>query len=379
MATLKLFLAGDVMTGRGIDQILPHPGDPTLHERYVRDAGHYVTLAERAAGQIPRQVAPGYIWGDALEVLAIQQPDLRIVNLETAVTTSDAAWPDKGVHYRMHPDNMACLSVAAIDCAVLANNHVLDWGRPGLLETLSVLRNAGIALAGAGADGDAAAEPACLGASGGVVLVLAYAMENAGTPLPWAAGRGRPGVNWLPDYSGPSVQRIAAQVRACRARLRAGPVHAVVASSHWGGNWGFELEPGQREFAHRLIDEAGVDIVHGHSSHHVRAIECYAGKLVLYGCGDLINDYEGIGGHDAFAPDLGLLYFPTIEPGSGWLRDLVLWPVRRRALRLCAASDEDVAWLHAALNREGRLLGTRVEYLAGGWLRVMPADSRQRH
>jgi len=372
MATLKLFLAGDVMTGRGIDQILPHPGDPTLRERYVRDAGDYVMLAQRRSGQIARPVAPGYIWGDALNVLATERPALRIINLETAVTTSDAAWPDKGVHYRMHPDNIACLSAAGIDCAVLANNHVLDWGMPGLTETLAVLRNAGIASAGAGADGDAAAEPAWLGVSGGVVLVFGYAMENAGTPAQWVASHGRPGINWLPDYSSKSVERIAAQVSAYRTspRPHAGAVHAVIVSIHWGGNWGYELEPGQREFAHRLIDEAGVDIVHGHSSHHVMGIECYAGKLVLYGCGDLINDYEGIGGHDTFAPDLGLLYFPAIEPGSGRLQDLRLWPVRRRALRLCAGSDEDVAWLHSALNREGRSLGTRVDYLAAGWLHV---------
>jgi poly-gamma-glutamate synthesis protein (capsule biosynthesis protein) len=374
MATLKLFLAGDVMTGRGIDQILPHPGDPTLHERYMHDARDYVRLAERRCGQIPRPVAPGYIWGDALEVLANQRPDLRIINLETAVTASDAAWPDKGVHYRMHPDNIGCLSAAGIDCAVLANNHVLDWGRPGLTETLSTLHNAGITSAGAGADGDAADEPACLGVSGGVVLVFAYAMDNAGTPAQWLAGRGRPGINWLPDYSDTSFERIAAPVRACRARPHAGAVLAIVVSIHWGSNWGYALEPGQREFAHRLIDEAGVDIVHGHSSHHVKGIECHAGKLVLYGCGDLINDYEGIGGYDTFAPDLGLLYFPTIEPGTGRLQNLMLWPVRRRALRLCAASDEDVAWLHSALNREGRPLGTRVDCLAGGWLRVRASD-----
>ncbi len=52
--TIRLFLAGDVMTGRGIDQILPHPGDATLYEGYVHSAQDYVTLAERRCGPIPR-------------------------------------------------------------------------------------------------------------------------------------------------------------------------------------------------------------------------------------------------------------------------------------------------------------------------------------
>jgi poly-gamma-glutamate capsule biosynthesis protein CapA/YwtB (metallophosphatase superfamily) len=48
---MRLFLCGDVMTGRGIDQILPVPGDPRLHERYVKSAIDYVQLAERVSGQ----------------------------------------------------------------------------------------------------------------------------------------------------------------------------------------------------------------------------------------------------------------------------------------------------------------------------------------
>ena len=64
---VRIFLCGDVMTGRGIDQILPHPCDPQLHEDYATSALHYVRLAERAAGPIPRNVAPSYVWGAALD------------------------------------------------------------------------------------------------------------------------------------------------------------------------------------------------------------------------------------------------------------------------------------------------------------------------
>ncbi len=132
------------MTGRGIDQILPRPCSPELYEGHVRDARDYVRLAERANGSIPKPVAPGYIWGDALEELGRVAPDLRIVNLETSITRHAHPWPGKGIHYRMHPDNATCLQAGGIHCCTLANNHVLDWGYPGLAETCQVLDSLGI-------------------------------------------------------------------------------------------------------------------------------------------------------------------------------------------------------------------------------------------
>ena len=84
--SVTLFVAGDVMTGRGIDQVLPHPGNPRIVEPFSRSALDYVELAERANGPIPRPVNFAYIWGDALAVLEAAAPDMRIINLETAIT-----------------------------------------------------------------------------------------------------------------------------------------------------------------------------------------------------------------------------------------------------------------------------------------------------
>ncbi len=125
-------LTGDVMFGRGIDQILPHPGDPRLYEVSIRDARDYVALAERAHGPIPRRVDEAYVWGDALAALRATPPHARIVNLETSITTSENFSP-KGINYRMNPTNIGCLAAASVDCCVLANNHVLDWGEAGRL------------------------------------------------------------------------------------------------------------------------------------------------------------------------------------------------------------------------------------------------------
>lgn len=105
---ITLFLCGDVMTGRGVDQVLPHPSDPRLFEPYMKSALDYVALAEQAHGRFRKPVEFAYIWGDALSEFERVAPDVRIINLETAVTRSGDHWRGKGIHYRMHPDNLSC-------------------------------------------------------------------------------------------------------------------------------------------------------------------------------------------------------------------------------------------------------------------------------
>ena len=366
MSRIKVFLCGDVMTGRGIDQVLQHPGDPRLYEPYVASALEYVEIAERASGPIPRRAGPEYVWGDALEELERARPDARIVNLETAVTSSGDAWPGKGIHYRMHPANALCLAAAAIDCCVLANNHVLDWGYPGLADTLAALRGAGIRVAGAGEDAARAASPAVIDlGEGRRVLVFGYGSPSSGVPLAWNAGRRRAGVNVLDEHSRDAAERIARGVKAARR-----PGDLVVASIHWGSNWGYAVSNAQREFAHRLVEEAGVDIVHGHSSHHPRPMEVHAGKLIVYGSGDFLNDYEGIGGYETFRPDLALMYFPELDVASGRLLRLALVATRIRRFRVNRATEEEAEWLAITLSREGRAFGTALERQPDGHLEL---------
>lgn len=337
----RLFLCGDVMTGRGIDQVLPHPVPPHLFEAYVQSATEYVRLAEARCGVLGRQLDFGYPWGDALAVLEQMQPALRIVNLETAVTVSEDAQPGKGIHYRMHPANVPCLLRAGVHCCVLANNHVLDWGAGGLLETLRTLEAADLRCAGAGRDAARAASPARLPLpGGGRVLVFGVAAASSGVPASWAATARRPGVNYLEAVSPASAARLAGAIAPQRQ-----PGDLVVLSIHWGANWSPAVPPAHREFARDLIRSGAVDLVHGQSSHHVLPIELIDGKLVLYGCGDFINDYEGIVGHEAFRPDLALMYFPRLERATGKVAELLLVPMRRRGLRLERAGEADSALL----------------------------------
>lgn len=357
--TIKLFLCGDVMTGRGIDQILPHPGNPTLYEGYMKSAAGYVELAEEANGPILKPVSFSYIWGDALAELRLRKPDLRIINLETAITRSNDV-QEKAVNYRMNPDNIPCITAADIECCALANNHVLDWGYQGLAETLDTLRKAGIKTTGAGANIEEARAPVVMPVSGkGRVLVFSFGSETSGIPWSWAATAGKPGVNLLPDFSLKTVRAIRDQIGGLK---RTGDI--VVASIHWGGNWGYQVPHEQQEFAHWLIDDAGIDIVHGHSSHHAKGIEVYQGKLILYGCGDFLNDYEGISGHEAYRGDLSLMYFASVEPGDGKLVKLDMVPMQMKRFRLNHASRKDAVWLKEVLDREGGKFKSGVEFVA---------------
>jgi poly-gamma-glutamate capsule biosynthesis protein CapA/YwtB (metallophosphatase superfamily) len=363
---VRLFLAGDVMTGRGIDQILPHPCAPEIYEDYLRSALSYVVLAEDANGPIPKPVDYAWIWGDALGELSTRRPDARIVNLETAITVNEHAEP-KGINYRMNPANIPVLKEAGIGCCVLANNHVLDWGERGLLDTLAALENAGIPVAGAGKNLAEARRPAALSARGSNrVRVSGVGHESSGIPRHWAAREKQPGVWLLKDLSEESAQELAREVEAQRED---GDI--VVISIHWGSNWGHEISGAQRAFAHKLIDLGACDVLHGHSSHHARAAEIYRRKLILYGCGDFINDYEGITGHEEYRGDLSSMYFADIGE-AGTLEALTVAVFQMHRFRLRYAYMRDVRWFQAALNRHSRDLGVHFLLTKDGSLYTEP-------
>ena len=346
-SSLRLVLGGDLMLGRGIDQCLAHSCDPALHEPLVRDARHYVELAERRHGPIARPMAAADPWGDALAALDALAPDLRLVNLECAITRADRPWPGKAVHYRLHPANVEVLRAARIDACCLANNHILDWGLNGLAETLRSLRLARIASVGAGLSLHQAQGPAQLPlAGGGRLLLFAWALASSGVPSDWAALPDRPGVALLPGIDTGTAKWLARCIRRHRRRG-----DRVVVSLHWGANWVPVVPEAHRWLARQLIDLADVDVVFGHSSHHPLPLEIHRGRLILYGCGDLINDYEGLPPHAPWRSDLVCLYAVDLDAVSGALQGLTIHPFQLRGFRLrpALASDRALLWRQMGL------------------------------
>jgi len=250
-----------------------------------------------------------------------------------------------------------CLAEAGIDYCSLANNHVLDWGYSGLTQTLASLANSKIRFSGAGVNQQQAEQAAIIEvAEKGRVIVFSYGFRSSGIPSGWAAQTDKAGVNLLPNMTARTVRLVKQQIDTLK---QADDI--VVASIHWGSNWGYAVPQDHIDFAHRLIDKAGIDVIYGHSSHHPRPLEVYNGKLIIYGSGDFINDYEGISGYEDYRDDLVLMYLADINPGSGKLIQLQLVPMQIKQFSLRRASEGDSLWLRETLNREGRSMGTRLQ------------------
>lgn len=311
--------------------------------------------------------------GEALRVLDEAAPAARVLNLETGITQSADFARGKEIHYRMSPANLPCLTAARPDVCVLANNHVLDFGHQGLADTLDALAGAGLRTAGAGADADAADRPASVPLEGGRrLLVFSFGMPSSGIPRPWAAGPDRAGVAFVARPSSAAATAITDRVRE---RKRPGDI--AVASVHWGANWGYHVPRDEAAFARTLID-GGVDLVHGHSSHHPRSLEAYRGKLVIHGCGDFIDDYEGITGYEQYRDDLRLLYLVSVDPDTGTLHDVRITPLQARRMRLRHASHQDTRWLRQMLDRISSGFHPCVASAPEGTLTLRPAQGSGR-
>jgi poly-gamma-glutamate synthesis protein (capsule biosynthesis protein) len=264
------------------------------------------------------------------------------------------------------------LTIARPDVCALANNHVLDFGRTGLLDTLDALAGSGIRTAGAGRDLDAARRPAVVDLPHGRrVLVVAVAAGSSGVPAGWRAGPRAPGIDRVDRLSPAAADAVTERVRALRR-----PGDVVVVSVHWGPNWGYEVPEEQERFARRLVD-GGVDVVHGHSSHHPKQIEIYRDRLILYGCGDFIDDYEGIAGYEEFRDDLRLMYLPVLD-GSGRLLELRMAVLQAQRMRLVHAEVEDTRWVRDLLDELSAPHAGPVEVGPGGLLTMRPRQAAVR-
>lgn len=309
--TTSLVLAGDVMLGRGVREAL-------------------------------ETMQPAEPWGDLLP--ALQAADLRIVNLECAITEHRQRWmrTPKVFHFRGNAKGTEVLRAAGIDAVSLANNHSLDFEVEGLLDTLDALDRAGIARAGAGRDEREAARPAFL--RGGVALIACTDNEP-----PFAAGPTRPGTNYLPVSLEPE---ILARVEDWIAAARDGGATTVILSNHWGPNMVERPPPDFRRFARAAIDR-GVDLWFGHSAHLTQGVELYRGRPILYDTGDFLDDY-------AVDPDLrnDRSFLFRVELEAGVPRRLELLPVALSFARVSLAVGGEREEILRRMEGLSRDLGT---------------------
>ncbi|KAL3805397.1 hypothetical protein HJC23_009104 [Cyclotella cryptica] len=427
-----LFNGGDNMLGRAVQLSFPVQSP---HEELLRDsctAEHYLNLclhptatndheAVMSLEEIRRANMHGtYLWGDYLKLTLNQPPDLRLMNLETALTRSidndDIPW-EKGINYHFHLDNFKGVmegyqavpharqeehgdddikgqkakedaaeklrktSNSSPLCITLANNHIIDFGRQAFVEeTLPFLNSytkqcQGFAqFAGAGSNIHEASRPAhwtlnLPSTNDEVKQVEVYVMAagsmDSGVPRQWGAATDSAGVFQLPRLDSMHAVNDAVDllkywmgIHGIAPTKLPSSKSLVILSVHWGPNWAYRYsgdnQKFRREFAHACIDQCGVDIIYGHSSHHIRGIEGYNGKLIIYGAGDLINDYEGFAnaGDEKYCK-FGALFLADFCIETKDLYRLTLVPtfMNRLQLKLLCPSDSSVRDIWNPRNR----------------------------
>src|SRR5215204_716535 len=245
-----------------------------------------VMLGRRVAEALNYHMGPEEPWGSVMALL--DAADLRIINLECAITDNGQPWTRtaKVFHFRAPPSAIETLRTARIDACSLANNHTLDFEEQGLLDTLEHLDAADIRHAGAGRNQEEAVDPAILIVPAEHTHRVALLAFTDNEPS-FAAGPDRPGTNYLPVSLRPEVLR---RVERAVSTVREMGVDTVVFSNHWGPNMVQRPKEIFRRFARAVID-LGVDIYYGHSAHVFQGVEIYHGKPILYDTGDFIDDY----------------------------------------------------------------------------------------
>lgn len=211
--------------------------------------------------------------------------DLTVVNLECAITSREAVWEGKAkaFYFAAPPVAVDSLVDAGVDLVSLANNHSLDFGRQGLIDTLALLREHGIAVAGAGRNLEEAWAPAVV-ARAGIQFGMAAFCDHQ---QDFAAGPDLPGIAFLDLDDEPAARK---RFQESLDRMRELGVEWPILSLHWGPNMVWKPS---RRFVRlaRAAIEMGYAALFGHSAHIFHGIEVYRGRPIFYSTGDLVDDY----------------------------------------------------------------------------------------
>lgn len=341
------------MLGRLIDQLFSvhvhEPSEACIIGSFIDSHPHL------------KQYSPESPWGNTLPLF--RTAGLNIINLETSVTASLRKWPDKVFNYRMHPENIKALHPARISYAGLANNHTLDFSEDGLRDTVGALKEANIAFAGAGLSQEEAVAPATVNfqmqldgkrPAGSNVLKIWAAADH---PSDWAKV---PGFSFI-DYTVTTRQRLKKLILETSNSESNARRPLKIFSVHWGPNYSWQPSEDIKSLAHYLVDECGIDIIHGHSSHHIQGVEIYKGKLIIYGCGDFVDDYAMV---PEYRNDLSAVWrVNVIEDGPDLKLDsLGIFPTRIKTFQAqrLELGEADFGWFRERLATLCSEFGTHV-------------------
>jgi poly-gamma-glutamate capsule biosynthesis protein CapA/YwtB (metallophosphatase superfamily) len=242
-STTTILFTGDIMLSRGVmSEVKKHGDDPTFP--FV-----FIASTTRVA-------------------------DILVGNLESPISTRGT---DQGNPYPFRADPMIIpgLQFAGFDVLTLANNHILDWGREALSDTVSRLNDASIRVSGAGRNESEANTPAIVQSKGMTFAIFSY--TNLNSKSFFATG----------NSAGTSRFDEREIVTAVQNAKKEGKV--VIVSMHWGDEYRSRANVAQQKLGKTFID-AGADIVVGHHPHVAEEVERYGNGWIAYSLGNFIFD-----------------------------------------------------------------------------------------
>jgi poly-gamma-glutamate capsule biosynthesis protein CapA/YwtB (metallophosphatase superfamily) len=215
----------------------------------------------------------------------LNNADLTFGNLETSLSNRGTPIPGKGIWFRCDPAAAKALKEAGYDVLSIANNHILDYDSPALLDTLEALHEQGIDPVGGGKDLEEAVQPVIKDVKGQKIAFIA-ATEMA--DIFWSYQYPRT-FEAKPDL--PGVQKFDADELVNTVSSLRDQVDIIVVSLHWGTEYSDYPEVYQKETAHRLVD-AGAKLVIGHHPHCLQGVEMYKGSFIAYSLGNFVFDKQ---------------------------------------------------------------------------------------
>lgn len=222
-----------------------------------------------------------YPWGNTLPIL--QNSDIIIGNLETTITNSEIKWPNKTFNYKLLPQYAETLKKANFSYCSLANNHILDYQETGMNDTINNLDELEIKHAGAGENIEEAMQPVFI-TKNNIIFGFLSASDHYAY---WEAKNNKPGIWYIPIRNSKlsDWKIVFEKVREVKKEC-----DVLIFSLHWNFNYVDQIDKIFISFGHKLIDN-GVDIIHGHSPHHILPMERYGSGIIFYSLGDFIDDY----------------------------------------------------------------------------------------
>lgn len=242
------------ITEQGYEVIMRFGGDVLLAAHYEEGVGEDIHRAFR-------------------DFELFHTDDLSMVNLEVPVTTRGTR-QRKPFTFRMKPQFLDAITSAGIDVVNIANNHIFDYGKQGLFDTITCLDSAKLSHVGAGRNHDEAHRPAIKTIKGRRIGILGY---YGGGEAPAARGKS----------SGVAERELSLVTRDIRLLKETELVDYVVVNFHWGTEKAKTPDAEQRAFAHDAID-AGADAIIGHHPHVLQGVEVYKNKVIVYSLGNLV-------------------------------------------------------------------------------------------